>query len=367
MQPDHLEKIYRNFCAAFPELDFGFCSSQGTTVYVHSPGSIPEDVFPGVPGVMQTMDGRVFRRVVYRFSENCTVFALFCLDDLSCELFPVMADTLTKLVRTKTVGSMMQSDNSLVFNHLLHAETLDQQSCLALLSADFPYDFSLPRFFCVIQVLPPHETAIVSKQLMNHVLACIRDHPVIHSQDITGILDRDKIVLCKTIQPSEYPLKVCCTATLSGPLNSIQTQFSVKLHTGVGFIAKNIGEYSFCLRAAYQMVQEKGNNGLFCFAIDALPNLLLSKIVPRQLDHYFADYAQLLERHPDWITTMEALVQNNMDPAKAASAIYLHPNSIAYRIRSMLQEFRLESLRSDQTKLFLILLYQYMQMRSKLQ
>ena len=123
---------------------------------------------------------------------------------------------------------------------------------------------------------------------------------------------------------------------------------------------EQISEYSFCLKAAHAALQSAGG-GPFLFAVDTLPRMLINAVPPERLHHYFADCAQLLNHHADWLSTLDALVQSNMDLAAAAAGLYLHKNSLIFRLKHMLRELRLDSLQSDQTKYFLILLYHYCQ------
>lgn len=358
MQTDRLEKIFKSCCSAFPTLDFGICSSQGQPIHVHSPAGYPEELFSREAGVI-AFQGNSLRLVTFPLPPDCSMSALFRLDDFGYAAFPSMVETLVKAIDGSRAAALPQNTNTLFFNHILQTETLDRQSCLSLLATDFPYDFSLPRFFCVIQVLNANGNRKISRRVTLQILQHIRDYSVIQEQDITGVLEQDKLILCKTIQPSDYPLKQYCTQTLSGFFSRLQTRFSVSFRIGIGFVAENISEYSFCLKAAYQTLPEDSSGEMFHFAIDRIHDYLFADITPRQLDHYLLPYVQVLNAHPDWLVTLDALVENNLDPLEAAEKLYLHPNSITSRIRNMLQNLNLDSLHSDQTKFFLILLHWY--------
>lgn len=362
MQKDRLNQICKSFCTAFPNIEFALLDPGGRPAQVHSPRGLLAQMAGGPPfaGHTAVLEGVPYRVLRHALPQGYQVAALFSVDDPAQHSFAPMADTLARLVLAQGPAFTPQKNNALFFNHLLHTAAPDKQSCLSLLSTDFAYDLSLPRFICVLEAARPQAAQPVAEQSMADMLEFVRHHPSVQSQDIIGLLNPDKLVICKAVTPADYPLKACCDQMLGGLVQTLQLRFSVSLRVGVGFVAEQISEYSFCLKAAHAVLQSTGG-GPFLFAVDTLPRMLINAVPPERLHHYFADCAQLLNHHADWLSTLDALVQSNMDLAAAAAGLYLHKNSLIFRLKHMLRELRLDSLQSDQTKYFLILLYHYCQ------
>ena len=363
MQPILLKQIYKNLSKSFPQINFAIFTPQSKILYLHSPDQIlNETMIHQIADQTQIFyNGITFQILKNGLPEAHRLYLLLPAGTLNIHDVQFMINSMVHQIAAQNNASIQKNSNALFFYHLLHANTSYTQNYVSLLSSDEGYDFSLSRFICILELETSSETITQSYSLK--ILDFIRNHGSACSQDISGLLSNTQIVICKVISPDAYPLKAYCERIFRPMLDAIHFRFSILCRMGVGFITQDISEYSFCLKAASSALKQNSfKKQQFIFAIDQLPQMLINNSPREVLDHHFTEYIQLLNRHPDWFYTIEALVMNNMDQTAAASSLFLHKNSLIFRLKNMTSEMHLESIQSNQTKFFMILLYYYCQM-----
>ncbi len=363
MHPILLKQIYKNLAKSFPQLNFAILTPQENILYLHSPDQIlNEPLIRQVSNQKEIIvNGTTFLILKNGLPELHRLYLLLPAGILDSHDVHFMINSMIHQIAAQNNASIQKNSNSLFFNHLLHANTSYTQNYISLISSDDSYDFSLSRFICILELQQTSETT--SQLYTLKILDFIRHHNAICSQDISGILSNTQIVICKVISPENYPLKFYCEQIFRPLLDAIYFRFSNQCRLGAGFITQDVSEYSFCLKAAsFALKQDSDKGEPFIFAIDHLPQMIINHTPKEVLNHHFSEYIQLLNRHPDWFCTIEALIMNNMDLSAAASSLYLHKNSLIFRLKNMIAEMHLDSIQSNQTKFFIILLYCYCQM-----
>lgn len=95
------------------------------------------------------------------------------------------------------------------------------------------------------------------------------------------------------------------------------------------------------------------------FVSDNIIPLVLEHIPAKTLDHYFESRARIIEKHPELLETMAALISSGMNISQAARANHMHRNTMLLRTHQLRDLLALDPIHREGDSLTMQFLYHY--------
>ena len=226
---------------------------------------------------------------------------------------------------------------------------------------------TLPRAICLFELEESPRGNGLREGLLQQALDTIRNQTEISEQDLVGAINSHQLVLCKTVRNGEIQRcrqlanRIC--RTLSGLFHSF-------IRAGIGEICDSVSEYSGSFLEISQILraQQLLNGTEACYWTAEHRNILdILNIPPEHLNHFFSGKAKLLEESPQLLETIEALLRCDANVRKTADMLYVHHNTVLFRIKHIRKLLALDPLHKDSGLATLFLLYYYCRLKPMIQ
>ena len=337
MKIEILSTLFYNICSAFPLADISIVDSSGNTLLYHCP------------------DGKIdkCRPLLFTLPENYRVFVSFpwgIFEDFSVP--EQMIHSLISLVIHNSSEFDMDNDEysaALVnlANRLLYLSEENGES-ISFLAASWGLDFHIPRIVCILEL----NGSVFSSSTLSSFSRSLRECGLIREQELLAPLDQNKFLYCCPVPADirEYLLKQFAAFSRLCP---------AELNFGVGFLACSPSEYRPAYSAALLMAGLCPSGGGIQFISDYPAEYMIHTLPRNILDHFYLDQVTKLQSYPHLINTVLALIKNNMDLHKTAASLYVHHNTVIFRLKQINKILNLNPLHRDSDRFILILLYLY--------
>lgn len=260
-----------------------------------------------------------------------------------------------------------QSQKTFFINKLLTMNTDEEWSSTVHWGSKLGYDLNIPRVVCLISI--QNLNSIVKKNpLLNkekvkeYVLNNIKSTKKHNKQDISSYVTLNKIIIFKTLNKTD-PDNV--KIELMEYIDNIKSSFSnieVELLFGVGTYHTSMYGYNKSYEEAKAMIDYgslMNKKDETIFARDHVFELLFASIDKEKMDYFLGPFVKKVNNNEEMLLTMQALIKNNMNLIKASQDLFVHRNTIVFRLNKLKELFNINPLHNESDRLLLHLIYLY--------
>lgn len=261
--------------------------------------------------------------------------------------------------------SIENDPDSTLLKSLFTINNPEDISYVSLSASACGYDLTLRRAVILLELLLPGDSARPDISLFSLPMK-IRTHPDFSNQDIIGWAGEKRIVICKALSadPGLLPEQQLA-ATLASLESRIRERYGISVRIGVSGAVTEPAKYTAALTAAQRTLSfarlfGKGQGAKFYESF--LTEAEVAQIPKRELDHFFARHIAVI-RETGWISeTIEALIQCNMQLDEAAKLLFVHRNTLSFRLKQMRKNLDLDPVNRDSDYFTMLILYIYMKL-----
>lgn len=273
-----------------------------------------------------------------------------------------MTESIIQLFQAKPARKAQtsrQSDMALLLDHLLHPTSTEDHTYTALLAAELDLDMSLPRAVCLLQFQTPDGMSPSAKaaaaqaffQMVRHFISSAGN------QDILGNFGSSEIILCH-VMAEEAPMLF-----FDNLYDYLKKNSVFHCSIAVGLTVNNLNDYASSFSSAksafrYASSQSASQKNIY-FVTAFLAEHLVYQLPETLFEHFFQAELSYLESNATAVKTIQALVKNNMDLVSSAEDLFIHRNTMVFRLNQLKKSLNLNPLHKDNDRFKLILLYHY--------
>ncbi|PKM95191.1 MAG: hypothetical protein CVU84_05750 [Firmicutes bacterium HGW-Firmicutes-1] len=258
-----------------------------------------------------------------------------------------------------------QSQKTFFVNRLLTTLNSDDLLEVSQWALRLGYDLTLRRISCLFSIKclssnnnnkSAHNLDIIKK----YVLEAIKASPFHSKQDISSSIDVNKIVVLKTIQNTDQKtIRDQVTCYLTPILKTIHDKYSIHVLIGIGSYHEELIHLSDSFSESQAMIEfaekMRSSDGYY-FIYDYILEYFFYKIPKNYHDHFLDNYREELKDRPEIAETINALTKNNMNIADTAKELYVHRNTVLFRINKIKELFDIDPLHQDKDRMLLKLI-----------
>ena len=260
--------------------------------------------------------------------------------------------------------SVENDRDSTLLKSLFSISNPEDVSYVSLSASACGYDLSLRRAVILMELVLP-DAARPDSSLVSLPMK-IRALPDFGSQDIIGWVSEKRIVICKILSadPNQSPEQL-----LAEPLAALEhrllERYGISVRLGVSNAVEDPLKYTAALTAAqrtlsFARVFGKGQGANFYESF--LTEAEVAQLPKRELDHFFSRLIAVI-RETGWMgETIEALIQCNMRLDETAKLLFVHRNTLSFRLKQMRKNLGLDPVNRDSDYFTMLVLYIYMKL-----
>lgn len=258
-----------------------------------------------------------------------------------------------------------QSHKTFFVNRLLTSSTSEELMEVSQWALKLGFDLNLKRIACLFtvknimantQTKNPLSTDIIKK----NVLEAIKASPYHSKQDISTPIDVNKILVLKTIQKTDpKSIKELISNYLEPIQNSIINKYETGVIVGIGSYHEEVHSLKESCNEALALISFADKMSIkdgFFFINDYILEYFFYKLPKQYHDHFLERYKIELLDKPEISETIKALTKNNMNIAETAKELYVHRNTVLFRINKIKELFDIDPLHQDRDRLILRLI-----------
>lgn len=282
-----------------------------------------------------------------------------------------LAESIQKLIlQQQSLSSSVpgrQDKLSALLNRLLTLSTADDIAYTAMSALTMGFELTLPRVICLFRPQGGAPDDPSGEGLMRSALNVIQNQGATQTQDLVGRLNGSQIVLCRYLP--DYPqssVKRKLMPMLSSICSTLYEMYHLSVKVVISEVCHSISDYSaryLEISRLQRCLELVGDDKMFQFSADNQLILGLLQLPPEQLDHFLYEKIQLLEHSPPLMETIGALLRHGMDISSTAEALFVHRNTVIFRINRIKRLLSIDPLHRDSDRALLMLLHLYTQLR----
>ena len=277
--------------------------------------------------------------------------------------------SLVRVLLDKEAASLllrMEEDPcSALLKSLFTISTEEDASYVELSALALGYSMNVSRAVILLNL----EHAGTSQALPGEISVLpeyLRLSGLLGEQDITGWLHDDQIIFLKALpEASPVPLREMLKEPLLRIKKQVEARFPVRVRIHAGTVARELRQYAAGLTAAQRTLEfaeifQHGDE--VHFFEDYRLETEVSQMPRRELEHFFEPHLQAL-RETHWLLpTMEALIRCQMRLEETARALFIHRNTLSFRLKQMRRLLRLDPVNSDSDYFTMLILCIYIRL-----
>ena len=273
-----------------------------------------------------------------------------------------MTESVIQLFQSRparNARTSQQSDMALLLDHLLHPASTEDHTCTALLAAELDLDMSLSRAVCLLRFQTPEKMSPSARaSTVQSYLQMVRNFvSASGSQDILGSFGSSEIILCH-VMTEEAP-----TFFFDNLYDYLKKNSAFTCSIAVGLTVNNLNDYASSFSSAKSAFRYASNKPAarknIYYVTDFLAEHLVHQLSDSILEHFFRTELTWLEGNASAVKTIQALVENNMDLVSSAESLFIHRNTMVFRMNQLKKYLNINPLHKDNDRFKLILLYHY--------
>lgn len=280
----------------------------------------------------------------------------------------VFAEHCIQILREKeAVHWQLHMENdacSTLLKSLFTVTSGEDISYIRLSAAAKGYDLSLKRVIILIQIIPSEKAG----HLLDSAFAALPDYVkqmnFFSRQDIIGWGSEHQLVICKALEGSTSgSVREQFYEPLSNLCSMLREKYGIEAQISVSSAVQTLYSYASCLTAAQKTLTFSklfDDDAKVHFYEDYFLETEISQMPRKVLEHFFAHYIEIV-RGSSWMEeTLKVLIHSNMRLDEAADNLYIHRNTLAFRLKQIRKLLRLDPVNRDSDYFTLLILYIYM-------
>ncbi|KGG81171.1 hypothetical protein Y919_01950 [Caloranaerobacter azorensis H53214] len=268
----------------------------------------------------------------------------------------------------KEKNSTYSSQIKVLINKILEAQNENDVYTLTQLASKLGYNLEIPRIACLLSFnstdnLNLANIANTVSQIKDSLTEEIKSLNSSNIQDIVCSIDMYKILILKTVDNTEHHyIKKYISDYYAQLKSKIKSKINKKIYFAVGTLHKNIlgikESYKEALFALdYCMKYEIDEE--IAFIDNYIIEYLCTKLPKKYLEHFLLNYIEKIRGKKELINTIKSLIKNNMNLKNAAKDLYVHRNTIVFRLNKIKELLNIDPIHNDTDRILLRLLYFY--------
>jgi carbohydrate diacid regulator len=201
-------------------------------------------------------------------------------------------------------------------------------------------DIDLPRCVVLFEIIKNNNNSY-NKNLISSMILDIQQSPNCNRQDIVAEKDVGKIIIFKHISKvnDEKKIKIEILSDISEIIKQLESKYYVEIKVFVGsYYYEGIHRYKKSYREAKFLISNQkfvDQKNKIVFINDYVLEYLWSSIPGETMEHFMLPYEKELEKSPELIETLHALVKNDMNLRQTAEELFLHRNTVVFRMEKL--------------------------------
>lgn len=366
MTSEIMNKIMKTMNSVFPNLEMAIFDSQKRS-----------------KNRLQVSDTKLSRQPVFTLNsdgsfqaaipvENEGIFALGGKEvhPGDAKLYYAMAQKLISLIcqqETMLQQILLQGDEiSMLLSHLVSTNSEDV-SYASMSALHHGYNMTLKRNVCLLNFDFPEDLAHSQSEIIASALIILKRMKGMTDQELIGQLTEHQIIVCKTLTEdtavSNTILRQRYQPFLEIMHRTLEQQLGIPLQIAVGDVVTDVHQYGNALSTArhvLELAKKFEAKEKILFLEDYLLEYEMTLMPHTVLDHFFGNFASNARNSPWMFETIKALVQNNMEQKATAASLYIHKNTLAFRLKQIREKLQLNPYDLDSDRFTLTALYYYM-------
>lgn len=231
------------------------------------------------------------------------------------------------------------------------------------------FDLQLPRRAILFRLLNSREVLernplYTMDRIKDTMLEEIMSSHYSASQDIIGHSGLDQFIVLKTFRPLEREkTKEWFRSYGEHFQRKLDQKFGLRLFVAVGSYYPNPQELRESYKESKRIMRliEQRKSGLegIWEAEDFFLELLFEQIPENALQHFLGEHTRCLSQSPELMETAMMLMKHNMNLTQTAKAMYLHRNTIQFRVNKIRQTLPWDPLNDERGRILLQLIVWY--------
>ena len=259
-----------------------------------------------------------------------------------------------------------QDKMSMLLNRLFTLSSADDIAYTAMSAVSMGYDLTLPRVICLFKLQGSDDNSIPDESVLRSIINIIRNQGGTSPQDMIGRVNSNQIVLCKILPDRERSIQQLCQPLLAAICSSLLELYHISAQVGIGERCISISDYSTSFLDICQVLRCQEllcDRRAFNYVSDCQHLLEILQIPHERIDHFLGEKLDMIERSPQFLETVGALIACNMNINDTAEALYVHRNTVLFRVNRIKKMLCIDPLHRDNDRALLRLLYLYARLR----
>ena len=307
--------------------------------------------------------GKVFYMLSFPLHSSNQLFIILPSDSKTDILMAAkMADSLIQIADSKPAFHTQvsrQSNMTLLLDHLLHPDSSDDYTYTALLAAELGLDMSISRAVCIFHLEFPDESPKRKAEISYSIAQTIRHFSIAPTQqEIIGSFTPSDIILCHAVKSEDSSRQY-----LESLHHLIENKYHVTCTIAVGLTVNSLSEYPSSLYSArsvfHYAIRDAEKSSSIYYVNDFLVEQFVFQIPKETFEHFFQNELNYVHSNETALETIKALVENDMELIPAAESLYIHRNTMIFRLNQLKKHLKLNPLHNDSDRFRLILFYHY--------
>ena len=286
-----------------------------------------------------------------------------------------MAESALRLLLSQRASAQNPPEDklntmTLLADRLFHITTADSATFLALWAREIGFDLSLPRAICVFDLQTDELSENLQSSLLRLIHAELSTYPVISSphsayeiqnQTIVAPLNNRQIALLTVVPRDSRDLRKLIYPYLSELCTTLMDRYNLSVQVGVGSVPEALYGYGVSLtqaQTALKYARLFETRQMINFISDFTFEEELVRVPHDTLHHFLEPYMRRLTS-PQLMETIHALLHCNMDIGQTAAYLYVHRNTVLFRLDQIKRQLGLNPLHNDNDRFMLRMLYSY--------
>jgi carbohydrate diacid regulator len=258
-------------------------------------------------------------------------------------------------------------------NKLLESTSEEDFYNLTQLGSKLGYDLQIPRIACILATdrmdnFNLTSMTITFNQIKDTLLKEIESIENSSIQDIICNIDINRILILKTVNDTEHShIKNYILDFYMQLRDKIKSKLGKEIYFTVGSLHENVlgikESYEEAMFTLDYLLKCKTGNKI-AFIEDYMIEYLCTKLPNKYLEHFLLNYVEKIKGKEELINTIKSLVMNNMNLKKAAEDLYVHRNTIIFRVNKIKELLDIDPVHNDTDRILLRLLYYYIRINS---
>lgn len=286
-----------------------------------------------------------------------------------------MAESVVRLLLSQRGGMSNQPEDklstmTLLADRLFHITTADSATFLALWAGEIGFDLSLPRAICVFDL----QTEEINRNLQSSLLRLIHTELSTHhsdtqvhsaleaqNQNIVAPINNRQIALLTVVPSASVNLRELIYPYISELCTTLMDRYNLSVRVGVGSVPEALYEYGVSLtqaQTALKYARLFETRQVINFISDFSLEDEMTRVPQDTLHHFLEPYIKRLSS-PHLLDTIQALIHCNMDISQTANYLYVHRNTVLFRLDQIKRQLGLNPLHNDSDRFTLRMLYSY--------